>query len=156
MSRASRRREARSGGSSRKKGPRNRAPIWIMSGSVLAALLVLGIISQRGGGGMSHHPTPRVNATELAVMPAARYASSPRVAQTYTMAAQIPQMLDGVFCYCMCAQTFGHYSLLDCFREDHAADCDVCLNEAMIAYQMTQDGASLDDIRQAVDQQYRT
>lgn len=156
MSRASRRREARSGGSSRRKGPRNRAPIWIMSGSVAAALLILGIISQRGNSGMSHHPTPRINATQLAVMPAARYSENPRVAQTYTMAAQVPQMLDGVFCYCYCARTFGHYSLLDCFREDHASECDICLNEAMIAYQMTQDGASLDDIRQAVDRQYQT
>jgi Protein of unknown function with PCYCGC motif len=158
MSRASRRREARSGRPAKGSGGRkNRAPIWIMSGSIVAALLVLGIIAQRRNPTVAgHHPTPRANASQLAVMPAARYASNARAQQTYTMAAQIPQMLDGVFCYCMCAREYGHYSLLDCFREDHASECDVCMNEATIAYQMTQQGASLDQIRQAVDQQYKT
>jgi Protein of unknown function with PCYCGC motif len=157
MSRASRRRESRSGESSAKPAPRNWAPLWIMSGSVVAALIVLGVITQRGDQAAGdHHPTPRVNATQLAVMPAARYSQTPRTAQVYQMASEVPQVLDGMFCYCFCARTLGHYSLLDCFREDHAADCDVCQNEAVMAYEMTQRGESIDAIRRAIDQQYRT
>lgn len=105
---------------------------------------------------MSHHPMPRIDAHTMHVMPAARYASNPGIADVYEMAAEIPAVLDGVYCYCFCHNTFGHYSLLDCFMDDHAADCDICLREAIMAYQMNQQGSSLDQIRQSVDQQYRT
>jgi hypothetical protein len=126
-----------------------------MSGSVLAALFVLGVVTH-GGEQASHHPMPRIDAHASHVMPAARYAQSPQVAEVYAMAAEIPAVLDGIYCYCFCNQTFGHYSLLDCFREDHGAGCDVCLNEAVIAYEMTKQGSSLEEIRQAVDERYRT
>jgi hypothetical protein len=156
MSRATRRREERRG-SSRKRGTFNKAPIWIMSGSVLAGLLVVALVAgPRGGSGTSHHPTPRVDVHTMHTMPAARYASMPGVSDVYEMAAAIPEVLDGVYCYCYCHDTFGHYSLLDCFMDDHAAGCDVCLQEAITAYQMTQQGGTLDEIRQTVDQRYRT
>ncbi|HSH74183.1 MAG TPA: CYCXC family (seleno)protein [Longimicrobiales bacterium] len=155
MSRASRRRAGRGGQRVGSRGS-NRAPLWIMSGSVLAALLVLAAVTQRGREPASHHPTPRLDAHAAHVMPAARYAQSPGVQEVYEMAAEIPAVLDGLYCYCFCNQTFGHYSLLDCFRDDHGAGCDVCLNEAVIAYEMTKQGSSLEDIRQAVDGRYRT
>jgi len=154
MSRAARRRASQTGRAASSGGP-NRTPLWIMSGSVAAALIVLGIITQRSDGS-SHHPTPRLDAHAAHVMPAARYEQSPRVAETYAMAAEMPGMLDGVFCYCYCHNTFGHYSLLDCFMDDHAATCDVCLNEAVITYEMTQRGEPLEAIRTAVDERYRT
>jgi hypothetical protein len=149
MSRAARRREERSGG----KGTpgRSRTPLWIMSGSVLAALLIVGVVGQTGRQQDDHHPMPRMDAHEAHVMPAARYAE-----QGYAMAAEIPAVLDGIYCYCLCHDTFGHYSLLDCFMGDHGANCDVCINEAEIAYQMTQRGESLDQIRVAIDGRYRT
>jgi len=107
MSRAARRREGRGGGRGRGPGV-NRAPLWIMSGSVLAALLVLGVATQRGREAGSHHPMPRVDAHAAHVMPAARYEQSPYVQEVYTMAAEIPAVLDGIYCYCFCNQTFGH------------------------------------------------
>jgi len=156
MSRASRRREGR-GGSSRGPGTMNKAPIWIMSGSVLAGLLVVALLAGPGGGDdMGHHPMPRIDAHAMHVMPAARYASSPGVADVYERASEIPAVLDGIYCYCFCHDTFGHYSLLDCFMNDHGAGCDICLQEAILAYEMTSQGASVDDIRQEVDRRYRT
>jgi len=152
MSRASRRREARA---TRGRSGRSRAPLWIMSGSVLAALLVLAVLGRRGEG-TTHHPAPRADADAAQVVPAARYASSPRVEQAYAVAAEIPAVLDGMFCYCYCHDNFGHYSLLDCFLSDHAATCGVCMDEALTAYEMTRQGGSLDQIRAAVDQRYRT
>jgi hypothetical protein len=154
MSRASRRRDERSEGPIGEIARKNRAPLLIMGGSVLAALLVLTVVSQRGGEAASHHPTPRVDVHASHVMPAARYASTPRVEDTYTKAAEIVSVLDGLYCYCLCRETFTHYSLLDCFKNDHAASCDVCLEEAEIAYDMTQQGRSLDDIRQSIDMRY--
>lgn len=154
MSRASRRRDERSAGPVGEAARRNRAPLFIMGGSALAALLVLVVVSQRGEEAASHHPTPRIDAHASHVMPAARYASTPRAADTYTKAAEIVSVLDGLYCYCLCRETFRHYSLLDCFKNDHGAGCDVCLEEAEIAYEMTQQGRSLDDIRQTIDTRY--
>ena len=62
--------------------------------------------------------------------------------------------LDGVYCYCDCAQHSGHYSLLDCFVSDHAARCDICMSEAVIAYRMSMNGATLNAIRAEVDKTY--
>lgn len=153
MSRASRRREERTAGVFRDMPRRNKAPFFIMGGSVLAALLILAIVTQRGQQ-TSRHPTPRIDALASQVMPAARYASAPEVAETYRKAAEIVSILDGLYCYCYCRETFGHYSLLDCFKDDHAAGCDVCLREAEIAYEMNQQGRSLDQIRQTIDGMY--
>jgi hypothetical protein len=155
MSRAARRRAGRRGGS-RSGGGFNKAPIWIMSGSVVAGLLVVALVAGPRGDSLSHHPMPRIDAHTMGVMPAARYASSPGVADVYEMAAEIPGVLDGMFCYCQCLTNFGHYSLLDCFLGDHAAACDICLREAILAYEMTNQGQSLDAIRQEVDRRYRT
>ena len=98
---------------------------------------------------------PRVDVQSMAVMPAARYASNPGVAEVYQWASEIPAVLDGMYCYCECLTNFAHYSLLDCFMDDHAAACDICLREAVTAYQMTNQGQSLDAIRQEIDRQYR-
>jgi hypothetical protein len=155
MSRASRRRDERAGGAAQGTTRRNRAPLYIMGGSILAAVSILVLIAQAGDGS-GHHPGPRADAHEAHVMPAANYASAPRVAETYAKAAQIESVLDGLYCHCYCRETFTHYSLLECFESDHAAGCGVCLDEAEIAYEMTQQGRSLDEIRQVIDARYQS
>jgi hypothetical protein len=69
------------------------------------------------------------------------------------MAAQVKSTLDGLFCYCHCKGA-GHYSLLDCFRDEHGAGCDICLESARVAYRMALEGRSLTEIRQTIDQMY--
>jgi hypothetical protein len=119
----------------------------------LAALvLVLGLVATRSGN--AHHPEPRAGLTAADVAPPERYAAYPRVAEAYEMAAQIPGVLDGLYCYCDCNKHSDHRSLLTCFQDDHGAACDVCLTEAALAYRMTRDGRSLKDIRVAVDGLY--
>ena len=117
------------------------------------ALLVLPTL--RFGGG-APHPEPRERIAHDHVAPAARYASYPRVARTYALVAEIPHVIDGIYCYCACSEHSGHYSLLDCYKDDHAARCDVCLSEADMAHGMHRDGKSLDDIRTAIDRLYET
>lgn len=133
---------------------KNRA--WAVAALSVAAFLIASVAVSRGRAPSSHHPTPRVAAEQTHVVPSARYAQYPRVAETYEMAAAVPSVLDGMYCYCNCAEHSGHYSLLDCFESDHAARCDVCMSEAVMAYQMTQNGASLDDVRREVDRTYGT
>ena len=155
MSRAARRRQQRGGGPASRPGRGQRRPWWILGISVGAAFLVLGIASQAGSAA-DHHPMPRAPELAADVVDASRYADYPRVAEVYEMSAAVPHVLDGLYCYCHCSEHSGHYSLLDCFSDDHGARCDVCMSEAVIAYRMTADGAGLDEIRAEVDRKYGT
>ncbi len=102
----------------------------------------------------SHHPEPRPGLTGSTVVPASRYAQFARVSAVYGQAAEIPSVLDGLYCHCDCSQHSGHRSLLTCFESDHAAACDICMSEAAIAYRMTKSGRSLEEIRAAIDELY--
>jgi len=124
--------------------------LWWVGGAIVVALAAW-IASP---GKAADHPNPRPNVTSADVAPASLYAGYPRVATTYRHTAQIAELVDGVYCYCRCERNAGHYSLLDCFRTDHAAGCDICLGEAALAYRMSRQGASLDAIRSAVDHRY--
>jgi hypothetical protein len=128
-----------------------RTAIW---GSVALVAVIAAILAGRDAG--ATHPEPRADAHARHVMPASRYAGYPRVAEVYAWAAEIPATLDGLYCYCRCSEHSGHYSLLDCFASDHGAQCDICLSEAVLARQMTHDGKTLDQIRDAIDGLYGT
>lgn len=79
-----------------------------------------------------------------------------RAAKTYQYAAQIPQAVDALYCYCQCKENpmFKHKTLLTCFTDDHGANCDVCMNEVEMAWDMTQRGKTPKEIRAAVDDFY--
>jgi hypothetical protein len=128
--------------------PRRGVPVYIL---LLLAALAGAIALRVGTGGNGDHPAPRGDVTAEFVVDANRYAAAPHVAGVYTMARAIPNVLDGLHCYCDCARSFGHRSLLTCFESDHGAACDVCLEEAALAYRMTQDGATLEQIRAQID-----
>ncbi len=155
MSRSERRRTKRSGGGKVPgRGPsRARMVAPLIAVGVLSLALVgiwTGVSPDRGG----HHPDPRPDVPGGTVIPASTYASYARVSHVYAQAAEIAAVLDGLYCYCDCSRHSGHRSLLSCFESDHAAACDVCLSEAAIAYRMTRDGRSLDEIRDAIDELY--
>lgn len=141
-------RQRKAGRSARRKSSR-KGLLW---GVVIVIAVGAGLVAANDAG--ADHPKPRADAHEHRVAPASRYEGYPRVAQAYAHAADVKGTLDGVYCYCMCAEHSGHYSLLDCFRDDHAARCDVCMSEAELAWRMFQDGKTLDNIRDAVDGLY--
>jgi hypothetical protein len=88
------------------------------------------------------------------IVPANNYTG--RAAATYRYAAEIPQVIDSLYCYCQCKENpmFHHKTLLTCFTDDHAADCDICMKEAEMAYEMTKQGKTPKEIQAAVDQYY--
>lgn len=100
------------------------------------------------------HPTPREGVTAANVLPPQQFASDPGIAEVYANAAKIPGVLDGIYCYCNCKEQHGHVSLLTCFESEHGSQCGVCMGEATMAYNMTQQGKSLEEIRAAVDKQF--
>jgi hypothetical protein len=115
--------------------------------------LVLGLATTPQANAVEH-PDPRTDITAAGVASSSRYAEYPRIAAVYEMAAEIPEVLDGLYCHCDCSLHSGHRSLLDCFHDDHGAGCDICLDEAALAHRMTAEGRSLKEIRRAVDELY--
>ena len=91
---------------------------------------------------------------------------SPQVIRdAYIFAAQNPQVLDYVPCYCGC-ETRGHKRNADCFVQSrnpdgsvrewdtHGMACIVCIDVARDAMQMRASGARVVDIRNAVESKY--
>ncbi|MBU2646512.1 PCYCGC domain-containing protein [bacterium] len=77
-----------------------------------------------------------------------------RQIKAYTLAKQMPRVLDQLFCFCGCAMSIGHKSLLSCFTDDHAANCDICMEEAELAAEMIEKGAPLTSIADAIDRDF--
>ena len=44
-----------------------------------------------------------------------------KVAEAYQIARDIPEVLDGLYCYCRCRENFGHKNLLSCYVGTHAS-----------------------------------
>lgn len=73
------------------------------------------------------------------------------IASTYRIAKEIPGVLAQQPCLCGCDNASdNHSSLLDCYIDEHASTCLVCMKEAVLAEQMTEAGASAEDIREAI------
>ncbi len=124
---------------------------WVITGA--AALAVVVLLTSGRGRGAPRHPDPRPDAQEAAagVMPPSFFASLPRVRQAYQIAREIPDVLDGLYCYCECKEHLGHRSLLICYHSQHGAGCDVCIGEAEQAYELVRQGRSLAEVRSAID-----
>ena len=75
-------------------------------------------------------------------------------AAAYKIAKEIPEVIDSLHCYCECKKHFGHKSLLTCYVDDHAAYCDVCMDEAFMAYELHKQGKGVADIRRQVDEKF--
>ncbi|HEX4560598.1 MAG TPA: CYCXC family (seleno)protein, partial [Gemmatimonadales bacterium] len=127
---------------------------WIVAGAAIHALVLLVAIPRRGTA--SIHQAPRPGITADSVVPQAMVMHTPGAAESYAVARQIPQVLDGLYCHCDCSKHMQHRSLLTCFTGDHAAQCDICMGEAMLAGRMAAAGNSLDQIRKAIDEQFGT
>lgn len=56
--------------------------------------------------------------------------------EAYRVAKLIPATLAQLPCYCECDRGYGHKSLHTCFEDDHASHCVVCVDEALLAYQL--------------------
>ncbi len=80
---------------------------------------------------------------------------SGKVATSYKAAREIPEILDSLYCYCDCKKHAGHKSLLTCYVDRHAANCDICINEALIARNMHKNGEDVIAIRKAIDGRYK-
>jgi hypothetical protein len=75
--------------------------------------------------------------------------------EAYRVAKQIPATLAQLPCYCECDRGFGHKSLHSCFEDDHASHCAVCVDEALLAYQLqTREKKTPAQVRQQIIETY--
>jgi hypothetical protein len=72
----------------------------------------------------------------------------------YRVVREAPQLIAQLPCYCYCDRGFGHQSLHSCFVDDHAAHCAVCVDEALLAYNLRKRGLSPQQIREQIIAQY--
>ena len=129
----------------------SKAP-WFFAGAAVLALAAAVVTTKPASG--STHPEPRAGVTAAKVLGEGQYTRTPGAAEAYAAARRQAAALDGVYCHCDCSKHAGHRSLLTCFESDHGAFCDICMGEAMLASGMAERGASLQDIRTAIDRQF--
>jgi hypothetical protein len=122
---------------------------WVIAGA--AALGVAALVLWPAGGRGSEHPAPRDGVGAAAVLRPVAVPRTPGAIEAYGAARRLPAVLDGLYCYCDCARTAGHRSLLTCFESEHGAYCDICIREAVLAARLAEDEASLESIRAAID-----
>ena len=134
---------------------------------MVAAFLLIGCSSADTPGHTEHGPAGQLPAAQSApstqaptdaakvnkVLDPAGWAD-PRVRAAYEAAKQYAHVLEEIYCYCRCKENIGHRALIECFESDHASDCDVCMNSAMIAARMTRDGKTPKEINKAIDVLY--
>ena len=76
------------------------------------------------------------------------------VREAYEIARRDPALLAQLHCYCGCDKQLGHKNLLDCYRDDHASRCGVCLGEALDGEPMARQGMPVERIRDALRTRY--
>lgn len=80
----------------------------------------------------------------------------------YKIAAANQDVLEHIPCYCGCEQDREKYqNLKDCFYnretgdyDEHAANCAICLEEARDVEQYLEEGLSLKEVRDRIDEKY--
>lgn len=101
------------------------------------------------------HPTPRKGITAAKVLPASKLGGKEKAIEAFDMVREIPQVVDGIHCYCGCAELPDSYSLLSCYEEGGMAQqCHICQGEARLAYRLHKEGKSLEEIRTAIDERF--
>ena len=130
------------------KAKKNRAS-WIVAATVMGLLIVVGF------GVWQMHAAADASGTGATVgltQDPELYRGDTR--QAYIVARDHPDLLAQLDCYCGCEQHEGHKNLLDCFRTNHGASCDICMGEALTAGQMLAQGTPIDQIREALRARY--
>ena len=109
------------------------------------------------------HPQKDFPPLQLPSYPLSR--SPEMITAAYRFAAEHPEILTYVPCFCGCERG-GHRGNEDCFVQkrgangdvtewtEHGMECAVCLDVAQQAMQMHASGASVRDIRAAVEQKW--
>ena len=117
-----------------------------------AAAAPFGPAVRRGPG----HPDPRPGIDAAKVLGAEQLAGFPHLVSLFDSIREIPHIVDGIRCYCGCADLDGFRSLLSCYEAPAgmARFCEICEGEGRLAFNRWKEGQSLEQIRRAIDARY--
>jgi hypothetical protein len=82
--------------------------------------------------------------------------TNPKTEAAYHYAIHHPEIVEWMPCYCGC-EAMGHGSNLACYVtpegafEEHASYCEICVDITLKAKELTEQGMSLREVRQAID-----
>jgi uncharacterized protein with PCYCGC motif len=114
---------------------------------------------------VAKHPHQQANLPRLQFPAYPMPKSAEVVAAAYKFAAEHPEVLSYVPCFCGCEHS-GHRGNEDCFVkardvnadviewQEHGMECAVCLEVAQRSMQMYTSGASVRDIRTAIEKEW--
>ena len=103
----------------------------------------------------TEHPEPRPGIDASRVLTPEQLEDAPDVIPIYEKIREIPQIADGIYCHCGCADLPGYRSLLICYEEKGMAKyCIICQGEGNLAYRLHKAGKTLDQIRAAIDARF--
>jgi len=88
----------------------------------------------------------------------------PKVQEAYEYVAENPEFLDYIPCYCNC-HGLGHDNIKNCFVskfksngyvvfDHHGADCSICYHTVLDSKNLFQQGKSVKEIRDFIDNKY--
>ena len=130
--------------------PRTRRDALLIMGVGLLGALARPLDASRS---ITQHPEPRPGVTAAAVLDPALVPEGARAG--YEAAQAIPEVLDGLYCYCDCTERDGLRSLLSCFETRMPVQCSICVGEARMAHRLARQGRTLTEIRKSIDDRYK-
>ena len=133
----------------------------------LTVVLAIAALHLAGGSSDGDSAAKDVPSQEPAdqALPEYVMAMGDHVAKAYQFALDRPDVMLWMPCYCGCGGHSGHKNARDCFIQpesspghiqfdDHGSACDVCVDIALMAREMTMAGSSLGETRAAVDAEF--
>ncbi|WP_019123140.1 PCYCGC motif-containing (lipo)protein [Brevibacillus massiliensis] len=140
--------------------------------SVLAFSLLTGCASSQSApetSGKQHHAVGgdlQETTASLDETPTFLESVDPQIKEVYQIAAKHIDVLEYMPCYCGCGESAGHLNNQHCFInevkedgsvvwDDHGTRCGTCLEIAYVASGLKDQGKSLTEIRQIIDDHYK-
>ena len=132
-------------------------PWWALAVAVLA-LLGAGYLAVDSGSGWQAAEAPMLDVAPDGELAFEDISDEQR--GNYLAATDDTEAFTAVRCYCGCEDFLGHDDLLACFVRDdgawerHATGCGICLAQADMVAELREQGRSLDETIEAVDDRY--
>jgi hypothetical protein len=151
---------------STRTGRRWLTAVTLMVGAAVFVVIVgltVFFLASGGGGGSATVSAP--DEEDQAEFPEYVLNGPVDVVLAYQFARERPDVMLWMPCYCGCGGHIGHRNARDCFIrsasssgdiqfDEHGSNCDVCVNIALRARELTTSGWTLTQIRTAIDQEF--
>jgi Protein of unknown function with PCYCGC motif len=132
------------------KKPANSKTKWLLASVAGALTLAVGVFAWTMHSA-DQLATVAIKGQKVTLDPNHFFGAAP---EAYEVAAKQPALLTQLHCYCGCDRELGHQCLLDCYRNDHAAHCPVCIGEAVEGAKLADEALPIDQIRRVLRDHY--